>query len=152
MTHLASILALLLKIQATRSCAGVSLRTQELYAIVFVTRYLDLFFSFISVYNSIMKLFFICSSCCIIWYMRQHRVVSQTYDREQDTFRIIFLVLPCSLLSVFINHEFSAVEILWTFSIYLEAVAIQQLCFPTRWLPCTVFAQLDIPILYRTRI
>ena len=28
----------------------------------------------------------------------------------------------------------------------------QQLCFPTRWLPCTVFAQLDIPILYRTRI
>jgi len=124
MTHLASILALLLKIQATRSCVGVSLRTQELYAIVFVTRYLDLFFSFISVYNTIMKLFFICSSCCIIWYMRQHRVVSQTYDREQDTFRIIFLVLPCSLLSVFINHELSAVEILWTFSIYLEAVAI----------------------------
>lgn len=28
--------------------AGVSLRTQELYLIVFLTRYLDLFFSFIS--------------------------------------------------------------------------------------------------------
>jgi hypothetical protein len=30
--------------------AGVSLRTQELYALVFVTRYLDLFFNFISMY------------------------------------------------------------------------------------------------------
>lgn len=29
--------------------AGISLRTQELYAVVFVCRYLDLFFSFISV-------------------------------------------------------------------------------------------------------
>ena len=28
--------------------AGVSLRTQELYALVFLTRYLDLFFTFIS--------------------------------------------------------------------------------------------------------
>jgi len=39
---------LLLKINATKSCAGVSLKTQELYLLVFVTRYLDLFYSFIS--------------------------------------------------------------------------------------------------------
>ena len=30
--------------------AGVSLKTQELYALVFITRYLDLFFRFISLY------------------------------------------------------------------------------------------------------
>ena len=29
--------------------AGISLKTQELYALVFVCRYLDLFYSFISV-------------------------------------------------------------------------------------------------------
>jgi len=124
MTHLASILALLLKIQATKSCAGVSLKTQELYAVVFATRYLDLFFSFISIYNTMMKVFFICSSCCIIWYMRRHRVVSQTYDKEQDTFRVMFLIVPSSLLALVVNHEMSLVEVLWTFSIYLEAVAI----------------------------
>lgn len=124
MIHLASIFALLLKIQATKSCAGVSLRTQELYTIVFLTRYLDLLFSFISIYNTIMKMFFICSSCYIIWLIRCHKIVSQTYDREQDTFRVIFLVIPCSVLAVLINHEFLAIEILWTFSIYLEAVAI----------------------------
>ena len=124
MTHLLSIIVLLLKIHATKNCSGVSLKTQELYAIVFVTRYLDLLFSFISLYNTIMKLIFIGSSACIIWYIRFHRVVSQTYDREQDTFRVIFLILPCLLLGIFINHEFTITEILWTFSIYLEAVAI----------------------------
>jgi len=124
MTHLASILVLLLKIQATKSCSGVSMRTQELYAIVFVARYLDLFFSFISLYNTVMKMIFISSSCCVLWYMRIHRVVSQTYDREQDTFRIVFLLLPSFMMALVINHEFSFIEVLWTFSIYLEAVAI----------------------------
>jgi len=116
--------ALLLKIQATKSCAGVSLKTQELYAVVFLARYLDLLLNYISVYNTVMKLFFILSSCCIIWYIRYHRVVSQTYDRDQDTFRVTFLVIPCFMLAVFVNHDFSIVEVLWTFSIYLESVAI----------------------------
>jgi len=140
MTHLCSIIVrqhaysdmpyvtppqvLLLKIQATKSCAGLSLRTQELYATVFISRYLDLFYAFISLYNVVMKIVFITSSFCIIWYMRYHRVVAQTYDREQDTFRVAFLVLPCFALSLIVNHDFTFTEILWTFSIYLEAVAI----------------------------
>ena len=56
--------------------------------------------------------------------MRRHRVVSQTYDKEQDTFRVMFLIVPSSLLALVVNHEMSLVEVLWTFSIYLEAVAI----------------------------
>lgn len=83
MAHLLSIIVLLLKIRATKSCrgtawvtawgrsdrlegslgaaaprsldhlwpghtAGVSRKTQELYALVFVCRYLDLFYSYIS--------------------------------------------------------------------------------------------------------
>lgn len=92
MSHLLSIMVLLLKIRATKSCrgarrssswdaqlafkawghasatrvsaaangrhgtpqitsvsfAGISLKTQELYALVFVCRYLDLFYSYIS--------------------------------------------------------------------------------------------------------
>ena len=31
---------------------------------------------------------------------------------------------PCVLLALVVNHEFSIMEILWTFSIYLESVAI----------------------------
>jgi len=124
MTHLLSIVVLMLKINATKSCAGVSAKTQELYALVFVTRYLDLFYSYISLYNTCMKLIFIATSFSIIWLIHKHKVISQTYDKEQDTFRAIFLIGPCLLLAMIINHEFSLTEVLWTFSIYLEAVAI----------------------------
>ena len=47
-----------------------------------------------------------------------------TYDSNHDTFRIEFLLAPVTLLALIFNHEFSPFEVLWTFSIYLEAVAI----------------------------
>lgn len=124
MLHLLSIITLLLKINATKSCRGVSLKTQELYAIVFVTRYLDLFFRYISLYNTVMKIFFIGSSLAIIYYMRFHKVVRQTYDKNEDTFREWFLIGPSIVLALLINQQRTPTEILWTFSIYLEAVAI----------------------------
>mmetsp|Transcript_32195 Transcript_32195/g.91343 ORF Transcript_32195/g.91343 Transcript_32195/m.91343 type:complete len:216 (+) Transcript_32195:235-882(+) len=124
MTHLLSIILLLLKIQGEKSCKGISLKTQELYTLVFVCRYLDLFTSFISLYNTVMKLVFLGTSFSIIYLMRYHKQVKATYDREQDTFRVMFLIGPCALLALLINHEFTFMEILWTFSIYLESVAI----------------------------
>ncbi|KAI9156868.1 hypothetical protein LWI28_013471 [Acer negundo] len=124
MTHLLSIIVLLLKIRTTKSCAGISLKTQELYALVFVTRYLDLFTRYISFYNSVMKLVFLGTSFAIVWYMRYHKVVKQTYNKDGDTFKHYFLVLPSFVLALLIPHVFNTVEILWTFSIYLEAVAI----------------------------
>ncbi|XP_023513912.1 ER lumen protein-retaining receptor-like [Cucurbita pepo subsp. pepo] len=124
MTHLASILVLLLKIHTIKSCAGISLRTQELYALVFITRYLDIFDGFSSIYNSIMKLIFLGSSLSIVWYMRQHKVVRRSYDKDQDTFRNQYIVLPCLLLALVFNHKFTFKEVMWTFSLFLEAVAI----------------------------
>lgn len=50
--------------------AGISFKTQALYATVFITRYLDLFTSWVSLYNFIMKIFFIGSSCYILFLMR----------------------------------------------------------------------------------
>merc|ERR1711994_1238026 len=47
-----------------------------------------------------------------------------TYDGNHDTFLVDFLLVPCVLLALVVNHEFSVMEILWTFSIYLESVAI----------------------------
>lgn len=47
-----------------------------------------------------------------------------TYDRKNDIFRIEYLLVPAGLLALMINHAFEDLEILWTFSIYLEAVAI----------------------------
>ena len=45
---------------------GISFKTQALYVAVFVTRYLDLFLGeWVSFYNTLIKLFFIGSSCYI---------------------------------------------------------------------------------------
>lgn len=122
LSHLAAIIILLLKIWKTRSCAGISGRSQVLFAIVFITRYLDLFTNFVSIYNTVMKVFFLVSSFGTVYLM--YIKFKATYDHNHDTFRIEFLLLPCILLSLVLNHEFSPMEILWTLSIYLESVAI----------------------------
>lgn len=50
--------------------SGVSLKTQELFLIVFCTRYLDLFTRFISMYNSVMKVLYIGTTGAIIHLIR----------------------------------------------------------------------------------
>lgn len=110
------------KIQTTRSCRGISFKTQVLYVVVFVARYLDLFFRYVSLYNSIMKLFFIGSSCYILYLMKfKYR---PTQDPSIDTFKIEYLLGPCVIFSLIFNYNFTPSEILWSFSIWLEAVAI----------------------------
>jgi len=120
--HLLAIIILLLKIWKTRSCAGISGRSQVLFACVFLTRYLDLVTNFISLYNTAMKIFFLVSSLGTVYLM--YVKFKATYDSNHDTFRIEFLLIPCTALALLLNHEFSVMEILWTFSIYLESVAI----------------------------
>jgi len=117
-----AIIILLLKIWKTRSCSGISGKSQVLFASVFTTRYLDLFSNFISVYNSLMKIIFIGTSYFTVYLI--YIKFKATYDKNHDTFRVEFLLLPVFLLALLINHEFTLFEVLWTFSIYLEAVAI----------------------------
>lgn len=163
--HLASILLLLWKIRVHQSCAGlcwsknacylsqrhlsdlpspsflgVSLKSQVLYVIIFTTRYLDIFWNTLSLYNTVMKLIFLASSYAIV-YLMQYKY-RHSYDKEHDSFRILFLIIPSFVLALFIHSETTISEvgplsglksreinsllaqILWTFSIYLEAVAI----------------------------
>eukprot|EP01116_Phalansterium_solitarium_P021451 TRINITY_DN6670_c0_g1_i2.p2 TRINITY_DN6670_c0_g1~~TRINITY_DN6670_c0_g1_i2.p2 ORF type:complete len:200 (+),score=0.81 TRINITY_DN6670_c0_g1_i2:61-600(+) len=120
--HLVSILILLFKIRRTKNCMGISLKTQELYALVFVTRYLDLFYNFLSLYNTLMKIFYLLATFGIIYLMRFKYKAS--YDKEHDNFRVLFLIAPCAVLALLINQELTFFEVLWTFSVYLEAVAI----------------------------
>ncbi|KAF4522653.1 hypothetical protein B566_EDAN011052 [Ephemera danica] len=122
LSHLLAVIILLRKIWLTRSCAGISGKSQILFALVYTTRYLDLITSFISLYNTSMKIVFIAASYATIYLM--YMKFKATYDHNHDTFRIEFLIVPAVGLSLLINHDFQALEILWTFSIYLESVAI----------------------------
>jgi ER lumen protein retaining receptor len=134
--HDLSVIILLLKIYANKSCsgkhnpstriprvsfswlipppaahtdlarAGLSRKTQELYLAVFVARYLDLFTDYISVYNTVMKLVFITTSAAIFWYMRQHPQV------RQDTFRHAILAAAAFVLALIFNDRFTIREVI----------------------------------------
>ena len=58
-----------------------------------------------------MKVIFITATLSIIWYMRKHRTVSQTYCKEEDTFKMEYLIVPCFLLALLVNHELSVMEV-----------------------------------------
>ncbi|KAG2463633.1 ERD23 protein, partial [Polypterus senegalus] len=100
----------------------ISGKSQVLFALVFTTRYLDLFTSFISIYNSVMKVVFLTlayATVCLIYIPFR-----ESYDKGNDTFRVELLLIPVVGLSFLKNYTFNPLEILWTFSIYLESVAI----------------------------
>ncbi|KAL6305145.1 ER lumen protein retaining receptor [Sparassis latifolia] len=122
MSHLASIFILLQKIQTSRSCRGISFKTQVLYVVVFVSRYLDLFYEWVSVYNFFMKVFFIASSCYVLYLMKVK--FRPTNDPSIDTFRVEYLVGPCVIFALIFHYHFTIPEVLWSFSIFLESVAI----------------------------
>ena len=97
MLHLAAILLLLVKLllpstnshQKSSLVNSFSLRSQLLYALVFVTRYVDLF-EFNRMYWIVMKLFLISSSaiiCCLLYYFsakKQHEdsIVGTHYNHK----------------------------------------------------------------------
>lgn len=81
---------------------------------MFLSRYLFFFTRYISLYNSIMKLVFIGTSIAIVWYIRYHKVVKQTYNKDEDTFKHYFLILPSFFLALLIPHAFNTVEV-WMF-------------------------------------
>jgi ER lumen protein retaining receptor len=108
-------------------------RTHELFLVVFVTRYLDLFTTYYSLYNSLMKMIYIASSGMIIYTIRYQEPIKSTYDKAQDSFlHWKFAVAPCvgiAIITHLISYGFSLgkpriQELFWIFSIYLEAIAI----------------------------
>ncbi|CAD7085478.1 unnamed protein product [Hermetia illucens] len=124
--HLLAMLLLLFKIVKTKSCAGVSGRTQCLLAIVLLTQ--DLTLAPQSVINLGFRMVF--AICAIITIILIYGPFSHTYDGKHDTFRIEILLIPCLVLALVLNYEFTWFHVLWAFSIYLEAIAI----VPQIWL------------------
>ncbi|GAA5978496.1 hypothetical protein JCM11641_007963 [Rhodosporidiobolus odoratus] len=123
LSHLASIFILVHKITTSRSARGISFKSQLIYLIVFLTRYVDLLTGpYISLYNTVMKLFFIGSSAYVLYLMRYK--FRPTQDPAIDTLKLEYLLGPCAILALIFNYKFTPMEILWSFSIYLEAVGI----------------------------
>ena len=59
-------------------------------------------------------------------------VFQAKYEASHDSFRVEFLLVACLILALWLNHEFTVMEVLWTFSIYLENVALLPQLFMIR--------------------
>lgn len=88
---------------------GISFKTQLLYAVVFLTRYLDLVIKRVSIYNTVMKLFFIASSLYILYLMRFK--YKATYDAGLDTFRIEYLLVGSAILGLASTYVYTVIEV-----------------------------------------
>jgi ER lumen protein retaining receptor len=84
-----------------------------------------------------MKLMYIALTFSTIMLIRFHPVISTTYEISKDTFPMVrFALLPCLVLLVFQNYigidAMFVLEVsvewlqkqLWTYSLYVEAVAM----------------------------
>mmetsp|Transcript_11549 Transcript_11549/g.11565 ORF Transcript_11549/g.11565 Transcript_11549/m.11565 type:complete len:221 (-) Transcript_11549:136-798(-) len=127
MSHVISILVLILRLRVSKNAVGISIKTQELYLLVFVSRYLDLFTTFYSLYNSVMKCSYIAATAYIIYMVRYTEPFKTNYEKAHDSFlHWQFAVLPCVAIGIVTNviQGFNIMELFWIFSIYLEALSI----------------------------
>lgn len=62
-----------------------------------------------------MKIVFLGTSSAILYYMRFHRIIKLTYDKEQDTFKYLLLVAPSAVLALLTTHNYTVLEVrgLW---------------------------------------
>lgn len=81
----------------------------------------------LTTYNTIMKILFISSSLYIVHQMRTRYV--HTYNAAADAFRVPFLVGPAAVAALLFHLKNTVIEVLWAFSIFLEAVAIMPQLF-----------------------
>jgi ER lumen protein retaining receptor len=128
--HVLSIILLVLHTRVQKSVAGLSFKTQLLYAMVYITRYLgdsprrrltiDLFWSWNSQYNILMKSFFIVSSLYILYLIKGR--YRSTHDSTLDTVKIEFLVVFAMAQSLLANYGFSFTEVRKCGSVFLTVV------------------------------
>ena len=108
-----------------QSAAGISFKSQFLYLIVYITRYVDLLWTFYhpnALYNTVFKIVFIASSSYTVYLMLND--YKPTHDPNQDTFKVEYLLGASVVLAILFPYKYTLTEILWAFSIWLESVAI----------------------------
>lgn len=119
-THILSVLLLVYTILTRKSSAGISFKTQSLYAVVFLTRYLgdnscgliltiDLFWNYSSLYIFSAKIFFVVSSLYILYLLKYS--YKSTQDSDIDSFQIQYVLVLCVVCSIGWHYQFSIQEV-----------------------------------------
>ncbi|MED6180809.1 hypothetical protein PIB30_013700 [Stylosanthes scabra] len=122
--HALGISILIYKLTKESSCAGLSLKTQELTALFLAVR---LYCSFVMEYDihTLLDLATLVTTLWVIYMMRL--ILNSSYMDDKDNFSIHYVVLPCAALSFLIHPATThhiVNRILWAFCVYLEAVSV----------------------------
>eukprot|EP00931_Biecheleriopsis_adriatica_P078162 TRINITY_DN51629_c0_g1_i1.p1 TRINITY_DN51629_c0_g1~~TRINITY_DN51629_c0_g1_i1.p1 ORF type:complete len:319 (+),score=51.50 TRINITY_DN51629_c0_g1_i1:142-957(+) len=108
-------------ILSSRSVSGFSRKTQVLFQIVFISRYLDVFTQTQGAYLLFFKLAFNLITAFMLWTFTK---LHHTYDAHADSCNIVALLLPV-FITAFITAEGEGLrEEAWTFSELLEPFAL----------------------------
>ncbi len=129
MLHFASFVLIINQIRKTKTVQELSYRTQEIYFVVFCFRYMDLFLYYVSLYNTTFKLLFISATSYLIYLIKIKKPYCLGYDSKLDSFNHYVFIYPVVLVVTILFHlqsskRFYYYEYLWSFSVWLEAVAI----------------------------
>ncbi|KAJ7543375.1 hypothetical protein O6H91_09G034800 [Diphasiastrum complanatum] len=122
--HTIGIIILIYKLQRKKSCAGLSLRSQELTALFLIAR---LYCSVIMEHNihTILDFLTLITTAWVIYMIRFK--LKSTYMEDLDTLRIYYVFVPCAILALIIqptNTHHVINRTLWAFCVYLESVSV----------------------------
>ncbi|MCO5590632.1 hypothetical protein L7F22_044603 [Adiantum nelumboides] len=122
--HAIGIGVLIYKLTKEKTCAGLSLKSQELTALFLAVR---LYCSFVMEYDihTLLDTATLITTCWVV-YMMRYRVKS-TYLADLDNFPLYLLAIPCAILALVIHpttSHYFVNRILWAFCVYLEAVSV----------------------------
>ncbi|KZV20137.1 hypothetical protein F511_00994 [Dorcoceras hygrometricum] len=122
--HAIGISLLIYKLTQEKTCAGLSLKSQELTAMFLAAR---LYCSLVMEYDihTLLDLATLATTLWVVYVIRFK--LNSSYMDDEDTFALYHVVIPCLLLSVAIHpstqhHVMN--RILWAFCVYLEAVSV----------------------------
>ncbi|XP_057435060.1 uncharacterized protein LOC130727823 [Lotus japonicus] len=122
--HALGISLLIFKLTKEKTCAGLSLKSQELTAMFLAVR---LYCSFVMEYDihTILDTATLVTTLWVIYMMRFK--LKSSYMDDKDNLPIYYVVMPCAALSLLIhpNTRHNPINrILWGFCVYLEAVSV----------------------------
>lgn len=122
--HAVGISVLIYKLTKEKTCAGLSLKSQDLTALFLAVR---LYCSFVMEYD-IHTLLDSATLVTTVWviYMIRFKLRSSYMD-DKDNFAMYYVVVPCAVLALLVHPSTShniLNRICWAFCVYLEAVSV----------------------------
>lgn len=124
--HLLAVIMLVLKILANKNVigmilinSGLSYKTQQLFLVVFLTRYFDLLFEWKSLYLFLMKLIFISMTAYTMYLMKIKKPYNLSYDKESDTLPHYYIYAGSLIMAVLVHKSLNPIDFAWSFSIWL---------------------------------